>query len=127
MTCSSLIICILSFNLRAPFLIPLSTIRRTQGLTFLRLSSVEPALTQEPSWEEYAQSETSYLLMLLLYPSILLDAAGVLIPSVNRLVSILEIILMCDHFVCKLILNSNRSRDHRQCSLFSVSEPVRKC
>ena len=40
---------------------------RTQGSTFHRLSSVEPALTQEPSWEEYAPNEALYLPMLLLY------------------------------------------------------------
>jgi hypothetical protein len=102
MTCNTLIIRPLSFISHAAFLILLSTICRTQGSTFHRLSSVEPALTQEPSWEEYTPSEAPYLPMLLAccyIPRILLDAAGVLILSVNRLASIMEIIVTCDHFV----------------------------
>jgi hypothetical protein len=84
MTCNSLIIRLLSFISHAPFLIPLSTICRTQGSTFHRLSSVEPALTQEPSWEEYTPSEAPYLPMLLIYPQRLDRCSSVFILSVNR-------------------------------------------
>lgn len=46
--------------------------KRTRGLTFLKLNSVEPAQTQGHSWEESAPSEASSLnciiLTILLYP-----------------------------------------------------------
>jgi len=46
------------------------------GLTFLRLSSVEPALTQGPSWEEYAPTETSSLNGVILAMFLLLSSAS---------------------------------------------------
>jgi len=132
MTCSSLIIHISSFILLAPSLILLSTI-----FTFLepRVRPFTGSVQWNLPWPKNLHGRNTLRMKLCTclcccyIPGILLDVAGVLIPSVNRLVSIMEIIVMCDHFVCKLIswlnlfgnlcvLNSNYSCDHHSVLVF---------